>query len=249
MLPRQSSSGTETRTDPEEERFVTAAARVARTLPAERPVLGVLRGFSRVDRDRARTLRGRLAERGVLTADLSLVPDAGDRDPGRAAAPHPRVDVLLYAGGPQPEHAMKAAALWRLPLLIEQQAEGRDEATNSSGEHRRAVLGIDLPGGAFDIAAREAVLVSLQPQPGRVRLILDNEKINAPGDQPFRVALTGGGLLEASGDAFGSRRVRRVRFERAWGAYRLDIDGTPAHDVHAPLRMQTLPGRLHLLHP
>ncbi|MFG2683107.1 hypothetical protein [Streptomyces sp. NPDC048392] len=249
MLPRQPSSSTETRVDPEVERLVTAAARLARSLPAEQPVLGVLRGFSRADRDRARTLRSKLAERGVHTADLNLVPDAGDREPGRATAPRPRVDVLLHAGGPQPEHAMKAAALWRLPLLIARQGGWQGEGSDSPGGHRRPVLGIHLPGGAFDIAAREAMLVSLQPQPGRVRLILDNEKINAPGDQPFRVTLTDGGLLEASGDTFGSRRVRRVRFERAWGAYRLDIDGTPARDVHAPLRLQALPGRLHLLHP
>ncbi|MET9185001.1 hypothetical protein ABZX63_07045 [Streptomyces tendae] len=249
MLPRQFSSGAEAGVDPEMERLVAAAARVARSLPVECPLFGVLRGFSRADRDRARDLRGRLAERDVCTVDLSLVPGAGDREPGRAAVPRPRVDVLLYVGGPQPEQAMKAAALWRLPLLIERREGWRGGESERLGGHHRSVLGVHLPGGVFDVAVREAVLVSRQPQPGGVRLILDNEKINAPGDQPLCVALTDGGLLKVSGDAFGSRRVRRVRFERAWGAYRLDIDGTPARDVHAPLRMETLPGRLHLFHP
>ncbi|MEU9425297.1 hypothetical protein AB0D87_21085 [Streptomyces sp. NPDC048342] len=249
MLSRQPPSPAEAGADPETERLVAAAVRITRALPAARPVLGVLRGFSRGDRDRARILRGRLAERGVHAADLSLVPDAGDREPGRAAIARPLMDVLVYAGGPQPERAMKAAALWRLPLLIERQDGWEGGELNSLGGHRRAVLGIHLPGGAFDVAAREAVIVSLQPQPGRVRLILDNEKITAPGDQPLHVTLTDGGLLRVGGDAFGSRQVRRLRFERAWGAYRLDIDGTPARDVHAPLRIETLPGRLHLLHP
>ncbi|MCC9710658.1 hypothetical protein E4N62_38725 [Streptomyces sp. MNU76] len=249
MLPRQPSSRTEAAIEPEAERLVTAAARITRSLPAARPVLGILRGFSRADRDRARILRSRLAERGIQAADLSLVPEAGDREPGRATVPRPRVDVLLYAGGPQPEHAMKAAALWRLPLLIERQDGEEGGELNSLGGHRRAVLGIHLSGGAFAIAAREAVIASLQPQPGRVRLILDNEKITAPGDQPLCVTLTVEDLLRVSGDAFGSRQVRRLRFERAWGAYRLDIDGIPAHDVHAPLRIEALPGRLHLLHP
>ncbi|MDW4911280.1 hypothetical protein RB628_39800 [Streptomyces sp. ADMS] len=249
MLSRQPSSPAEVGADPEVERLVAAAARIAQSMPAARPVLGVLRGFGRGDRDRARILRSRLAESGIDAADLSLVPDAGDREPGRAAIPRPRVDVLLYAGGPQPERAMKAAALWRLPLLIERQDGWEGGELNSLGGHRRAVLGIHLSGGAFDVAVREAVLTSLQPQPGRVRLILDNEKITAPGDQPLRVALTDGGLLRVSGDAYGSRQVRRLRFERAWGAYRLDIDGTPARDVHAPLRIEALPGRLHLLHP
>jgi hypothetical protein len=249
MLSRQPPSPAKAAVDPEAERLVAAAVRIARALPAARPVLGVLRGFSGGDRDRARILCSRLTERGVHAADLSLVPDAGDREPGRAAVPRPLVDVLVYAGGPQPERAMKAAALWRLPLLIERQDGWEGGELNSLGGHRRAVLGIHLSGGAFDVAAREAVIVSLQPQPGRVRLILDNEKITTPGDQPLHVTLTGGGLLRVGGDAFGFRQVRRLRFERAWGVYRLDIDGTPAHDVHAPLRIETLPGRLHLLHP
>ncbi|MDK1342065.1 hypothetical protein QNO09_01775 [Streptomyces sp. 378] len=249
MLSRQPSTRAEARVDIEAECLVTAAARIVGSLPAARPVLGVLRGFSRADRDRARSLRNRLAERGIHAADLSLVPDAGDREPGRVPVPRPRADVLLYAGGPQPEHAMRAAALWHLPLLIERQEGEEGGELNSLGGHRRAVLGVHLSGGAFDIAARESVIASLQPQPGRVRLILDNEKITAPGDQPLRVTLTDKDLLRVSGNAFGSRQVRRLRFERAWGAYRLDIDGTPAHDVHAPLRIEALPGRLHLLHP
>ncbi|MGW0734777.1 hypothetical protein [Streptomyces sp. NPDC002851] len=40
-----------------------------------------------------------------------------------------------------------------------------------------------------------------------------------------------------------------MRYERPWGICRLDVDGTPAHDVRAPLRLEALPGCLHLLHP
>ncbi len=51
------------------------------------------------------------------------------------------------------------------------------------------------------------------------------------------------------GDSFGTRRVRRLRFERALGAHRLDLDGIPVREVRAPLRMAAEPGRLHLLYP
>ncbi|MFE7962781.1 hypothetical protein ACFU0X_06985 [Streptomyces cellulosae] len=58
-----------------------------------------------------------------------------------------------------------------------------------------------------------------------------------------------GGDSERLGGHRRSVLVRRVCFERARVACRLDIDGTPACDVHAPLCMEVLPGRLHLFHP
>lgn len=237
------------RDSPDMERLLAAAVRLAGTLRAARPTLAVVRGWNRGDRERARLLCARLAEQGIRSTELSPVPEAGERrGPGRGIR-RPAVDLLVHAGGPQPEQAMRAAALWQLPLLIERPAGGAGGELNAFGAHRSPVIGIHLSDGGFGVAVRETVLVSLQPHPGNARLILDNEKITAPGDQPLRITLTDQGLLQARGDSFGPRRIRRLRFERAWGAYRLDVDGAPARDVRAPLRIEALPGRLHLLHP
>ncbi len=65
----------------------------------------------------------------------------------------------------------------------------------------------------------------------------------------LRIDLTTDGTLEVHGDTFTARRVRRLRYERPWGVCRLDIDGAPTRDVRAPLRLEPMPGRLHLLHP
>ncbi|MEU0216366.1 hypothetical protein ABZ281_15095 [Streptomyces sp. NPDC006265] len=144
---------------------------------------------------------------------------------------------------------MRAAALWQLPLLIDRPVGRSGGELNTFGAHRSPIIGIHLSDGGFGVAVRETTLVSLQPHPGNARLILGNEKITAPGDLPLRITLTEQGLLEARGDSFGRRRTRRLRFERAWGAYRLDVDGAPARDVRAPLRIEALLGRLHMLHP
>ncbi|MGA5148203.1 hypothetical protein ACPCSF_24665 [Streptomyces griseoincarnatus] len=144
---------------------------------------------------------------------------------------------------------MRAAALWRIPLLMERREGAPGGELNIFRAHRRPVIGVHLAEGNFAVGVRETALVALQPHPGNVRLILDNEKIIAPGEQPLHVRLTGEGQLDVRGHTFGLRRVRRLRFERAWGTYRLDIDGAPSRDVHAPLRLEAQPGRLHLLHP
>lgn len=233
---------------PETERLLATAVRLARTLPAAHPTLAVVRGWGRGDRERARLLCARLAEQGIRSTELSPVPEAGERGGQDRGPRRPAVDLLVHAGGPQ-EQAMRAAALWQLPLLIDRPAGRPGGELNAFGAHRSPVIGIHLSDGGVGVGVRETVLVSLQPQPGNARLILDNEKITAPGDQPLRIILTGQGLLEARGDSFGRRRIRRLRFERAWGAYRMDVDGAPARDVRAPLRIETLPGRLHLLHP
>ncbi|MBV7697321.1 hypothetical protein [Streptomyces sp. TRM70350] len=234
---------------PETERLVAAAVRLAGTLPATRPTLAVVRGWNRGDRERARLLRARLAEHGIRTTELSPAPEAGERGGQDRGIRGPAVDLLVHAGGPQPEQAMRAAALWQLPLLIDRPAGRSGGELNAFAGHRSPVIGIHLPAGGFGVAVREIVLVSLQPHPGNARLILDNEKITAPGDRPLRITLTDQGLLEARGHSFGRRRIRRLRFERAWGTYRLDVDGAPARDVRAPLRIEALSGRLHLLHP
>ena len=234
---------------PETEHLLAAAVRLAGTFPAARPTLAIVRGWNRGDRERARLLRAHLAEQGIRSTELSPIPEAGERGGPDRGIRRPAVDLLVYAGGPQPEQAMRAAALWRLPLLVER-PEGRSGGElNAFGAHRSPVIGIHLSDGGFGVAVRETLLVSLQPHPGNARLILDNEKITAPGDQPLCITLTEQGLLEARGDSFGRRHIRRLRFERAWGAYRLDVDGAPARDVRAPLRIEALPGRLHLLHP
>ncbi|ELS54947.1 hypothetical protein [Streptomyces viridochromogenes] len=234
---------------PDVERLLTAAVRLAGTLPTARPTLAVVRGWHRGDRERAGLLRTRLAEQGIRCTELSPVPEAGERGGKDRGVRRPAVDLLVHTGGPQPEQAMRAAALWRLPLLVERPAGRSGGELNSFGAHRSPVIGVQLSDGGFGVAVRETALVSLQPHPGNARLILDNEKITAPGDRPLRIALTDQGLLEARGDSFGMRRIRRLRFERAWGAYRLDVDGAPARDVRAPVRIEALPGRLHLLHP
>ncbi|MEU2915677.1 hypothetical protein ACFYM3_40575 [Streptomyces massasporeus] len=236
---------------PDVERLLTAAVRLAGTLPTARPTLAVVRGWHRGDRERARLLRARLAEQGMSCTELSPVPEAAERGRQGRGARRPAVDLLVHTGGPQPEPAMRAAALWQLPLLVERPAGWSGGELNSLGAHRSPVIGIQLfdVGFGFGVAVRETVLVSLQSHPGNARLILDNEKITAPGDRPLRITLTDQGLLEARGDSFGMRRIRRLRFERAWGAYRLDVDGAPARDVRAPVRIEALPGRLHLLHP
>ncbi|MGC9544391.1 hypothetical protein [Streptomyces sp. UG1] len=231
------------------ERLAAAAVHLAGTLPTARPTLAVVRGWNRGDRERARLLCARLTEEGVRSTELSPVPEAGARGGPERGVRRPAVDLLVHAGGPQPEQAMRAAALWRLPLLVERRAGRSGGEPNAFGTHRSPVIGIHFSDGGFGVAVREASLVSPQPHPGNARFILDNEKITAPGDQPLRITLTDQGLLEARGGSFGRRLIRRLRFERAWGAYRLDVDGAPARDVRAPLRIEVLPGRLHLLHP
>lgn len=250
MPPSTSSSGAATRVAPETDHLLDAALRHVGTLRAARPVVGIVRGWSREDRERARRLRLGLDERDVRSTELSPVAETCRRDARGRGPRRPAADLLVYAGGPQPEQAMRAAALWGLPLLVDHPA-GRlgVDGPHTPATHRRAVAGIHLADGGFAVAVRETVLVSLQPQPGEARLILDNEKITAPGDQPLRLALTDEGLLEARGDSFGLRRIRRLRFERAWGSYRMEVDGVPSRDVRAPLRIEALPGRLHLLHP
>ncbi|MCC9706593.1 hypothetical protein E4N62_15740 [Streptomyces sp. MNU76] len=234
---------------PDVERLLDAAVRLAASLPAARPVLGVVRGWNRGDRERAGLLCARLAEQGVRSTELSPIPEAGEREGAHRGVRGPAVDLLVHAGGPQAQQAMRAAALWRLPLLVERPEGQAGGELNAFGAHRRAVVGIHPAEGGFTVAVHEAALVSLQPHPGNARLILDNEKITAPGGQPLRVGVTDQGLLEARGDSFGIRRIRRLRFERAWGTYRLDVDGVPARDVRAPLRLEAEPSRLHLLHP
>ncbi|MFP8905008.1 hypothetical protein [Streptomyces atacamensis] len=144
---------------------------------------------------------------------------------------------------------MRAAALWNLPLLTEDRGDGRDAALNPPGIRRHTVIGFRLRDGAFGIAVREACITSTRPDPGSARLILDNEKIIAPGGRSLTITPMKGGVMAVASGAFAVRHVRRMRFERAWGTYRLNIDGKPAHDFRAPLRAEALPGRLRLLHP
>jgi hypothetical protein len=230
-------------------RLLSAAVHLAGELPATRPVLGILRGWGRADRDRARLLREHLGHRGIRTIELSPVPEAGERHPAPENRQRPRADLLLHAGGSQYDRALRAAALWSLPLLIEGPLRDEPCALTSFSAHRRPVIGVHLPGDALDIAVQEATITSLQPHPGNAHLLLDNEKLTASAGRPLHIALTADGLLQVRCDAFATRRIRRLRYERPWGVYRLDIDGTPAHDVRAPLRLEVLPGRLHLLHP
>lgn len=223
------------------ERLLTAAVRVVATLPVTRSTLGVVRGRHQSDRERAGTLRSRLAERGIASAELSPVPEPGERGGARHGLPPRTVGLLAHTPGVRPEQAMRAAALWRLPLLTD-----RLEGVPGTGR-RKDVIGIHLAGRDYELALDRVELVSLNTDPGPIRLILDNEKITMPGGRRLSVTVTGSGLLEVRGESFGVRRVRRLRFERAWGAHRLDVDGIPVREVRAPLRMEVDPGRLELV--
>ncbi|HET9380871.1 MAG TPA: hypothetical protein VFP69_08585 [Streptomyces sp.] len=250
MPPSTSPTDAATRGTPEAAPLLDAALRRAATLSAARPTLGLVRGWSRDERERARQLRLGLGRHRVRVTELSPVAEAGVRDSRGRVLRRPPVDLLVYAGGGRPEQAMRAAALWGLPLLLDHPDHPPGDAEpHAPAAGHRPVAGIHLGHGRFAVAVRETVLVSLHPRPGQARLILDNEKITAPGDRPLRLALTDGGLLEARGDSFGLRRIRRLRFERAWGTYRLEVDGVSSRDVRAPLRIEALPDRLHLLHP
>lgn len=230
-----------------EVRLLAAAVRLARIFPAAQPVLGVLRCPGRADRDRARSLLDSLSGRGLCVTELSALPEAGERHHAWHM-PHARVGLLVY-GGPQSEEAMRAAARWQLPLLIERPDADERGRLNAFGAHRRAVAAVH-PGAAETIlAVRELALVARQPNPGTVRLIVNNEKLVTSGEHPLCIHLTGEGELRIQGAGFGVRHGTRLRFEKAWGAYRLDIDGVPGPDVRAPLLVQAQPGRLHLLHP
>ncbi|WP_440558218.1 hypothetical protein ACSP97_17415 [Streptomyces sp. SCPE 10] len=229
-------------------RLLFAAVRLAGALPATRSTLGVVRGRHQSDRQRAGALRARLAERGVHSTELSPLPEPGERG-GTYGLPVRGVGLLLHTPGVRPEQAMRAAALWRLPLLTERPEGAAGGEPGALGGRRSAVIGIHLADRGYELALHRVGLVSLRPDPGPARLILDNEKITMPGGRPLCVTVTGSGLLEVRGDSFGMRRVRRLRFERAAGGHRLDLDGTPVREVRAPLRMAAEPGRLHLLYP
>ncbi|MEW2636424.1 hypothetical protein AB0903_33510 [Streptomyces sp. NPDC048389] len=231
------------------EPLLNAAIRLARELGPTRPVLGILRGWGRADRVRARALRERLSHQGIRGVELSPVPEAGERHRAPQERRRPRVHLLVHASGSQYTRALRAAALWNLPLLIEPPQHEKPGVLTVHSGHRRPVIGVHLPGAALDIAVRHATITSLQSHPGSASLLLDNEKLAAPADRPLSVTLKTDGSLQVDSDAFGTRRVRRLRYERPWGVCRLDIDGTPAHDVRAPLRFESMPGRLHLLHP
>ncbi|MFG2683116.1 hypothetical protein [Streptomyces sp. NPDC048392] len=232
-----------------QEGLLPAAVRLAGELPAARAVVGILRGWGQADRDRARTLRRRLARQGIRAVDLSPAPEAAQGHHAPRARQRPRVHFLLYVGGSPQDRALRAAALWDLPLLIERPPHESPSELIGFSAHRRDVIGIHLPGDDLDIAVRQATITCLQPHAGSASLLLDNEKITAPAEQPLRIYLTSQGVLQVHSDAFATRRVGRLRYARPWGAYRLDIDGTPALDVRAPLRLEPMPGRLHLLHP
>ncbi|MEU0084675.1 hypothetical protein [Streptomyces sp. NPDC006274] len=245
-------SGVESRdSDSGAERLVSAAVRLAEELPAGRRVLGVLRGWSRGDRERARLLREGLAHHGVRTVELSAVPDAGERHRIPQSGRRQRHHLLVRAAGPY-DQALRAAALQNLPLLTERPSPedaGGGDAPTLYGAQRHSVIGIHLSGDVLDIAVRRLTITCLQPHPGSACLLIDNEKIATPAGLPLHIELTADGVLRVRSEAIATRRVRRIRYERPWGTYRLDVDGTPAHDVRAPLRLEPLPGRLHLLHP
>ncbi|MEV8312162.1 hypothetical protein AB0P36_33880 [Streptomyces flavidovirens] len=235
--------------EPAQERLLAAAVRLTRELSTARPVLGILRGWGRADRERARALREHLSHQGIRGMELSPVPEAGERHRSPQGRQRPRVHLLVHVGGSQYTQALRAAALWNLPLLIEPPLHEEPGTLTVHSGHRRPVIGVHLPGDALDIAVQHAAITSLQPHPGSAYLLLDNEKLTAPADRPLDISLKADGTLQVDSDAFGTRRVRRLRYERPWGVYRLDIDGTPAHDVRAPLRIEPMPDRLHLLHP
>ncbi|OIK27958.1 hypothetical protein [Streptomyces malaysiense] len=226
------------------DRLLTAAVRLSATLPATRSTLGVVRGRHGSERERAAALRTRLAERGVSSAELSPAPEPGERGGAQYGLPPRSVGLLVHTPGLRPEQAMRAAALWRLPLLID-----RPDGTTGAGACHKDVIGIHLADRGYELALLQADLVSLNADPGPIRLILDNEKITMPDGRRLGVRATGSGLLEVRGESFGMRRVRRLRFERAWGAHRLDVDGVPVREVRAPLRMEADPGRLHMVRP
>ncbi|RPK43332.1 hypothetical protein [Streptomyces sp. ADI93-02] len=236
-------------TELDHDRLVSAAVRIARELPAARPVVGILRGWGRRDRGQARALCQSLARHGIRGAELSPVPEAGERHRVPPARRRPRIHFLLYAGGSQCAQALRAAALWNLPLLIERTAGENSSGLTGLSAQRLAIIGVHLPGNALDIAVHQATITCLQPHAGNASLLLDNEKIGTPADRPLRIDLTAQGTLRVRGETFAPRHVRRLRYERPWSTCRLDVDGIPAHDVRAPFRLEPMPGRLHLFHP
>ncbi|WP_165985218.1 hypothetical protein [Streptomyces sp. YIM 98790] len=236
-----------------QERLHTAAVRLARTLPSSDtpPVVGVVRGWSRADRDRARTLRRFLAAHGVRSTDVTPVPRRAQHASGQHGPDRPEADLLVHTGGPGPEEAMRAAALWRLPLLIGHPGQHGHPEQDTLRAYRRPVIAARLAQGQSELGVREAAVIPLQPAADRAaNLLLDEEKITLPGDQPLRIRLTDNDdLLQVDGPAFGVRRVRALSLDGTWGACRLDVDGLPARDVREGLHMESQPGRLHLLHP
>ncbi|QHC30484.1 hypothetical protein [Streptomyces sp. HF10] len=224
------------------DRLLTAAVRLSGTLPATRSTLGVVRGRHRSEHERTAALRARLSERGLVSVELSPAPEPGERAGAQHGLPPRPVGLLVHTPGVRPEQAMRAAALWRLPLLID-----RPDGVAGAGACQQDVIGIHLAGRGYELALRQVDLIALHAEPGPIRLILDNEKITMPDGRRLSVTTTGSGLLEVRGEPFGTRRVRRLRFERAWGTHRLDVDGIPVREVRAPLRMEADPGRLHMV--
>ncbi|MFD5141420.1 hypothetical protein ACFWMX_35195 [Streptomyces sp. NPDC058378] len=231
------------------DRLVSAAVRIARELPAARPVVGILCDWGRKDREQVQVLCQSLARHGIRGVELNPVPEAGEHHRVPPARRRPRIHFLVQVGGFQYAHALRAAALWNLPLLIARTAG--ENSSGLAGHHaqRLAVIGIHLIGNALDIAVQRATITCLQPHAGNASLLLDNEKISTPADRPLRIDLTAQGTLAVQGETFATRHVRRLRYERPWSACRLDIDGSPTRDVRAPLRLEPMPDRLHLFHP
>ncbi|MCC9738466.1 hypothetical protein [Streptomyces sp. MNU89] len=195
-------------------------------------------------------MRLRLAQQDIHAVELAPAPQAGERHDALRNRGYARVHLLMATGGLPYEDAVRTAALWNLPLLVERRPHEEHSAPLVGfGGHRRPVIGVRLPGGVLDIAVRRVTVTCLQPRPGSACLILDNEKITAPADRPLRITLAADGALHVRGGTFPARHVRRLRYERPWGLYRLDIDDASAHRVRAPLRLESMSGRLHLLHP
>ena len=142
-------------------------------------MLGIVRGWSRGDRERARLLREGLAHHGIPTVELSAVQEAGGRHRTPQSGQRRRHHLLVRVAGPY-DRALRAAALQNLPLLTErpsQEGTGGGDAPTLIGAHRHSVIVIHLPGDVLDIAVHRLTITCLQPHPGSAYLLIDNEKI------------------------------------------------------------------------
>ncbi|WP_165985220.1 hypothetical protein [Streptomyces sp. YIM 98790] len=230
-------------------RLLTAAARLAETGAAHRLVVGILRGAGARDREQTHALRGHLAAHGITSRDLGPLPPEPDHR-GTQPFPRPRVHLLLHDGDFRPLQALRLAAQWQLPLLSPYLPPGEEETGTVFRARRRAVMAAWRPGEARDIAVHRLTVYPVLPGAGRLSLDLDGEPLLPPAGAAAHLTLTPDGRLALRlGDDPRHRTADRIVCRAGSADFRLDLDGTHTTRLTGPLRVEALPGRLHLITP
>lgn len=228
--------------------LVFAAVRIARERPAAQPAAGILCGWGRRGRGRARAQCQSLArtESGVPNSAPLPRPASAPHAPGPAAPTHPLPALrgrLPARPGAARRDSLEPSSAHRThnrrELLRTHRSRRPTPRRHRCPPHRQRPRHRRPPGNhhlpcSHMPATPRCSWATRRPAPPPTGPCAPTSRHRAPS---------------RSGETFATRHVRRLRYERPWSTYRLDIDGILTHDVRAPLRLEPVPGRLNLFHP